>query len=364
MIKFINSISSANPKIYLNGKVSEFWDVLNPRKNNGELFKNSLCGRLSKLLTEYKNGQHLNTSASGSKQTQKRHIKYLQRLEFNNYKKLKELITSEPQYFPIRIREAFNILEADDISQCVNGVWQPTKLGELLLRRVFFYDTFRSSSKCVEFYKNTHIKRMHCFYCGIYDLKVISNIKPTINNNYRDENNKILFDLDHFYLKSKYPFLSLSFYNLIPCCGICNSRIRSTKEFDITTHINPYADSFDSHYKFNFSKEDILMATLMGNSEITNLNLVINEQSARVNDTTAIDLQLENRYQEYKGELSVFLNEIFNYRDKSLQEIEAQIYARGRQKIPKNSNEIPYYQKGKFYLDFWEQVKPNLKNRL
>ncbi|PCQ48802.1 hypothetical protein [Citrobacter freundii] len=364
MIKFINSISSANPKVYLNGKVSDFWDVLNPRTKKGELYSKSLCCRLSKLLAEYKNGQHFNTFAAGCKQTQKRHIKYLKRLEFNNYKKLKELITSEPQYFPIRIRETFNILEADDISQCVNGVWQPTKLGELLLRRVFFYDTFRSSPKCVEFYKKTHIKRMHCFYCGIYDLTVISEIKPTKKNDCRDGNNKILFDLDHFYLKSKYPFLSLSFYNLIPCCGICNSRIRSTKEFDITTHINPYADSFDSHYKFNFSKEDILMATLMRTSKINSLNLEINEYSARVNDATAIDLQLETRYQEYKGELSIFLNEIVNYSDKSLQEIEDQIYAHGRQRIPKNSNEIPYYQKGKFYLDFWEQVRPNLKNRL
>lgn len=106
------------------------------------------------------------------------------------------------------------------------------------------------------------------------------------------------------------------------------------------------------------------MATLMRTSKINSLNLEINEYSARVNDATAIDLQLETRYQEYKGELSIFLNEIVNYSDKSLQEIEDQIYAHGRQRIPKNSNEIPYYQKGKFYLDFWEQVRPNLKNRL
>ncbi|HHT7437854.1 TPA: hypothetical protein ACT195_002315 [Raoultella planticola] len=55
MIKFINSISSANPKIYLNGKISEFWDVLNPRKNNGELFKKSLCVTLTQNPVPFRN---------------------------------------------------------------------------------------------------------------------------------------------------------------------------------------------------------------------------------------------------------------------------------------------------------------------
>jgi len=363
MIKFITSISSADPKVFLNGMVQEYWNILNPRTVKDELYKKSLCSRLSKLLAEYESGEHFHTAALGCKKTHKRHIKYLRRLEFKNYKKLKELITSEPQYLPIRIREAFIILEAEDVSQCVNGIWQPTKLGKLLLEKVFFYDTFRSSSKCIDFYKSSHIKRMHCFYCGINDLKVISGKIPTKNNNYRDENNKILFDLDHFYLKSKYPFLSLSFYNLIPCCGICNSRIRSTKEFDIQTHINPYAESFDYHYTFTFNRLDIIMATVIGNSEINNFDLAINEYSVRINDMTAIDLQLESRYQEYSSELSAFLNQIVNYRDQPLQKIEEDIYGVGRQKIPKNSNEIPYYQKGKFYLDFWEQVKPHLENR-
>jgi len=105
------------------------------------------------------------------------------------------------------------------------------------------------------------------------------------------------------------------------------------------------------------------MATVIGNSEINNFDLAINEYSVRINDMTAIDLQLESRYQEYSSELSAFLNQIVNYRDQPLQKIEENIYGVGRQKIPKNSNEIPYYQKGKFYLDFWEQVKPHLENR-
>lgn len=362
MIKFLNSIFSADPKTFLDGKVSDFWNIINPRKNDGELYDYSLCSRLSNLITQYEQGNFLNTVASGCNKTQKRHIKYLKRLEYNNYKKLKELITSEPQYLPIRIRETFNLLEPDDISQLINGVWQATKLGKLLLSEVFFYDTFRKSTKCVEFYKRTHIGRMHCLYCGIYDLKTITTVKPTEGNQFKDENGKILFDLDHFYLKSRYPFLALSFFNLVPCCGICNSRIRSTKEFDLTTHINPFDDSFDSHYKFEFNQIEIVAATVIGTAHIKNLNIIRDANSTRTTDQTAADFQLTARYREYTSDLNAFLENIINNRDRSLSEIEMTLY-KTSEILPKNRNEIPYYSKGKFYLDFWEQVKPHLLKR-
>lgn len=36
-------------------------------------------------------------------------------------------------------------------------------------------------------------------------------------------------DLDHFYPKSKYPYLATTFSNLIPSCTICNSRLKGDK---------------------------------------------------------------------------------------------------------------------------------------
>ncbi len=47
---------------------------------------------------------------------------------------------------------------------------------------------------------------------------------------------------DHYFPKSKYPYLALSMYNLIPCCSICNGL-----KHDVDTHqtpiIYPYKDS-------------------------------------------------------------------------------------------------------------------------
>jgi hypothetical protein len=57
----------------------------------------------------------------------------------------------------------------------------------------------------------------------------------TINKN----NKKISPQLDHFYPKSIYPYLALSFYNLIPSCSVCN-HVKLEKKIDI----HPYTNSF------------------------------------------------------------------------------------------------------------------------
>ncbi len=51
------------------------------------------------------------------------------------------------------------------------------------------------------------------------------------------------FQKDHFFAKSKYPLLTLSFFNLVPSCSYCNTK-KSTKEIhDIK--LNPYHMNFN-----------------------------------------------------------------------------------------------------------------------
>lgn len=47
-------------------------------------------------------------------------------------------------------------------------------------------------------------------------------------------------ELDHWFCQELYPLLSLSFYNLIPSCHICNSSVKGSAVFSLATHINPY----------------------------------------------------------------------------------------------------------------------------
>ena len=81
------------------------------------------------------------------------------------------------------------------------------------------------------------------------DLNV--NTCPYCNRNYINtvitKNNQCIIrpTFDHFFPQSKHPFLSLSFYNLIPSCYYCNSSLKSAATIDINTHIHPYKEGFD-----------------------------------------------------------------------------------------------------------------------
>ncbi|GMQ59809.1 hypothetical protein AN1V17_42090 [Vallitalea sediminicola] len=66
-------------------------------------------------------------------------------------------------------------------------------------------------------------------------------------------------ELDHFLCQDKFPFLSMSLYNLIPSCHVCNSNLKSnlklvkTKAEDHIEALNPYQDGFNKNYIFSIN---------------------------------------------------------------------------------------------------------------
>lgn len=75
------------------------------------------------------------------------------------------------------------------------------------------------------------------------------------------EKNKVVkstADIDHFFIKSKYPILSLCLYNFIPCCHVCNSRLKLDKDFYLNDHIYPYEEDYGENGKFKLDTIDYL----------------------------------------------------------------------------------------------------------
>jgi len=62
--------------------------------------------------------------------------------------------------------------------------------------------------------------------------------------------------LDHYFSKSKYPFLAISLCNLVPSCTRCNTNIKRDRELDYTIHLNPYSDSLHDAVKFVCAPDD------------------------------------------------------------------------------------------------------------
>jgi len=63
--------------------------------------------------------------------------------------------------------------------------------------------------------------------------------------------------IDHFFPKDKYPYLGVSFYNLIPSCSVCNGTTSKGNKNSYTDKlVSPYEIKSDD-FKFSFDIESI-----------------------------------------------------------------------------------------------------------
>ena len=96
---------------------------------------------------------------------------------------------------------------------------------------------------------------------GLIELAKILNVKccPYCNMQYTlyaEERGKEVqklakFQFDHFYSKSKYPMLSMSLYNLIPSCSICNHSKLDNNKLSLSFH--PYHSDISKQFKFELN---------------------------------------------------------------------------------------------------------------
>ena len=117
-----------------------------------------------------------------------------------------------------------------------------------LLRKVFDYDKF--ISKDADFsYSLSHVKKTNaCPYCNRQYTLTIE--KKTRAGEVVDHIAKPHFD--HWFAKTTFPLLALSFYNLVPSCSVCNSSIKGSTLMQINNHVHPYCQErgYEPSFKF------------------------------------------------------------------------------------------------------------------
>lgn len=189
-------------------------------------------------------------------------------------KDLEQIITSSSY----QIRELIKIAPADFTKEI-------TQLKDL-------YEVFRNKW-AVEFMEDLGIK-----VCPFCNREYIFKFEDKIN-----EEPRIIASLDHYYDKDTYPFLSVSIFNLIPCCHICNSKFKHTKNFYDKKHLHPYEDSFNEKAKFsqffNNVNEENKKFSLLSKERIS-LSLKPIDCKDKVTQNTIDTFRLETLYQEHK----------------------------------------------------------------
>ncbi len=115
-----------------------------------------------------------------------------------------------------------------------------------------------------------------CVYCNRNYINTITNGIRVHKLKNRKMPTKFLIarpTLDHWFPKSKYPILAISFFNLIPTCSVCNSSLKGSVDLNLNEHFHPYHINNDENkqlkYRFNFDLENTEKARLIIESSNT-----------------------------------------------------------------------------------------------
>ena len=105
---------------------------------------------------------------------------------------------------------------------------------------------------------------------------------------------KTTAELDHFYPRSLFPFLSISFFNLIPSCKICNSKLKGDYNTYEKKILYPYVENLKDNINFNLK---IDKCNFINNKNSFHIELKPKNKKA-LNSKNLF--KLETLYQEHK----------------------------------------------------------------
>ena len=217
------------------------------------------------------------------------------------------------------------------------------------------YAYFRTTAKSPYKQANGEVYDGFTFARGI-DLSVC----PYCNRNYiynLPTIKKATCELDHFYNKSTYPFLALSFYNLIPSCKTCNYFKLDGKKAYYNLHDNSLTDS--EILKFSVQ---IMGADFMDNEK--DLKLCYDVHSKYWD--TFEDLQLKELYDRHIDQVQDLLKKEVLYKteyiDQLVTDYEGKLFKNREELIslllsgniqPEKLSLKPF---SKLTKDIWEQI--------
>ncbi|AZJ33800.1 hypothetical protein SAMN05444344_0373 [Tenacibaculum mesophilum] len=202
----------------------------------------------------------------------------------NDYFNLHRVITGRPDELHEIINEIEKLIGNNLLSKSISYHNANLTSFGAIVKKVFNYETYRGSVNPLKYFEAFEIN--FCPYCN---KEEVMNIEIVDEEGDGEIINK-LHQLDHFYPRVRYPYLSLSFFNLIPGCNNCNAVLKKEKDFNIETHFNPFHKSFNDFFVFKidisfpFNKSEIKTHCMVPHSDKTLKDLKITE---RYNQGTA-----------------------------------------------------------------------------
>jgi len=157
------------------------------------------------------------------------------------------------------------------------------------------------------------------FKWGAYAYVLALKIKvcPYCNRNYitpiYSETGKMRADLDHFFAKCRYPYLSISLFNLVPSCKYCNSSLKGIKEFIYEENFHPL-DEIKANDLYRITYIPRNMSCFWGEENL-DIELNYNKSSEEWKKMQGNDdiLKIREVYQYHKDVVSNLLKKRYVY---------------------------------------------------
>lgn len=167
---------------------------------------------------------------------------------------------------------------------------------EKSLKKLFNYGyRFVNGNNLIKWDTGQYIKGMvdagleYCPYCNRHPLESYATSDGKTHKG----------PLDHFYDKTKYPYLALSIYNLIPVCDKCNNE-KGTKATSLSSHTHPFHDDFHGLVAFSVAEKPLV--ALFGKKKRCTIELCQRKkQRSAAAVKLARDIELVNRYNDNDG---------------------------------------------------------------
>lgn len=202
------------------------------------------------------------------------------------------------------LSQEINISRGSYLDNSMNYCRNLSKNEKLIFKEIFPYHIFFQEKDHDWYYASTLANELNtpvCPYCNREYISSVTSIKRT----------KVIGPtFDHFLSQKDYPFLKLSFYNLVPSCTTCNSRLKNQIEFDFNHFLYPFKESYEGIARFSLR---------LNNSEI---NLIIDNSCLIQEDKLSIRIKANPKnlklygtrpVRKKKGNLNVFKTEkIYN----------------------------------------------------
>ena len=204
-------------------------------------------------------------------------------------------------------RNEYNILGTDYKGKKISEIRQkesdsfPGSVEYQLIKKAFDYGKIHTDDR------NNILNAMDvpvCPYCNMnYTIK------------YGEERNAA--DIDHFYIKSRYPQYALCLYNFVPACPVCNSKLKGKKDTTRQTHVFPHEESYGKEAKFEILN---LIELSSGKSEKAELKLINHGNNPKI-DNSVETFKINELYDFHSSYAKDLLDKVWIYNDSYMEEL-------------------------------------------